>query len=125
MPSGEKKLCRFQSAPGSGFWTKTPNSDFHADFRESLPLPDFYLSNLTEAEQSFLFYREYVRHYPAMHCLRGVIALAAIKGSDQDRVQRLFSEITRDFPDVKTIQLGEKRPQSIAELFNLFEQFKK
>lgn len=85
----------------------------------------FDLSNLTEAEQSFLFYREYVRHYPAMHCLRGVIALAAIKGSDQDRVQRLFSEITRDFPDVKTIQLGEKRPQSIAELFNLFEQFKK
>jgi len=124
----------------SWVWILDEDSDFRtllSAFAPQFGLQMFDFEDFEEAESAFLYYQEHVRKYPSTHCLRGVIASSPkpspslpgppskkSQGASQQTVdvKQWLATISRTFPDVKTIQLDQRRPQTVAEIFRLFKR---
>jgi hypothetical protein len=126
----------------SWVWILDEDSDFRtllSAFAPHFGLQMFDFENFEEAESAFLYYQEHVRKYPLTHCLRGVIASSPMPAPSKKPLQGIgqrggketsqeagevtqwLATIRRAFPDVKTIQLDRRRPQTVTEIFRLFK----
>jgi len=106
-------------------WILDEDAEFRtliAGFAAYFHFQTFDFSDFAEAQSGFLFYKDYIRKFPALHSLCGVIATS--NPAQVEQMSQWFLEIKQAFPDVKTVDLREARPKTVVEIFELLERFK-